>query len=1346
MPTNPPVLDKRGFEDIMAQLRDSAQRYLPEWSPGDDSDPGVMLQHIFARLMEIEIERLNRTPEKHLLAFLDAMGVDTLPPFPAAAPLVFSLKKGASAAPVPRGSTMMGKSPAGGMPVIFETTEDLTVLPASITCAYTMEPERGRFGDHTNLLDGGGFSPFRGDRAIREAFYFYDDNVLPLDHSADNVLEITLYKKMSPCDIFDFMRSINCYYVDDEGTRAFIPKVRLTYDLADWNKATHNIFTIELSGIQDILPQPTPEDFHKDGCQLPEIQSKKTYIKFVTHDNLKSKESVAEMMNWSISRFHVITPAATPEFLIFQNTRLDPNNFFLPFGSKPKHGDSFIVHLGEQPYKSGTTITLSIEALTLNVGRDTQWNSLVYEYSVPDGWKPLPAKSFSTDVNPFVFEFSPPADAAARKIGGVNGYWLRIALPNSYYGGEQLYNANGMMIGFAEYHFPTIRSISLSVDYKAVCYTYRRTGHIYRKHSYPYKLDISQGDQYHSLPRPEDHHEITGTHFYLGFDNFFEHQPVSLYADAETSTEDSGASGASGGVYWEYHNGYAWKPLYTQDDTDRLTKSGIIRFLTPTDAACSTLFDNTARFWVRVASGGGCRLRGLYLNAVTAEQAVTVSREALGSANGLPDQRLSLRGAPVLQGQRVWVRENESPTAAELPDTIVVARQNPLTLESDNWVLWQERSSFGASLPNSRHYIVDRERGAIIFGDGVRGMRPERGSDIAAEYRYGGGLRGILPAGAISKLTTAINGIERVYNPVPSVGGAGSEDIPGVLDRGPMAVTHRGRGVSALNIEWLAREAAGAAINRIKCLPGEGGQAYTLLLVPAVEGLRPMPDGALVARIRTYLSGRISASVDVEKDVSVIGPRYVTVDVSVEVVPENPLESSVVRERAAGRLADFLHPLTGGPEGEGWAFGRDVYLSEICEQLEAVEGVTRARAGSVLIHPSAIQRELTPRHANIRLEVSYPVGSLLSVYNGSGALIERWRTAEAIYGDKLPAKLRVTGLREGDKLSINNVRRYRNDDTRAVRTTVIDFPIGSVVRHSDGYTTTLSSAMPVGSELSSDETKKQSLNRAAIIDAFKTAGISKAHNETMMAAIGYAPTIGRTSPATGVASLYDVPAPRTGAVGAVSEVSAPKTVAGAVSEVSVARPVAVAVSGISASKSDVVSSSLLTISGDRLISTDEAIWLIDGLAARGEVRWLKDYFIAFGEKPRYDEDYTDYTLTHPDQLEVISSIDLTGGYAVTVRYLPAGFVLAPGVVVECPETKVRALVNRVILNDDNTAVLYFSECCDRSKNPASYTLSRHDGSESVSLTIEDSREITDIAYLYKHELCTPGNIEVVVSS
>jgi hypothetical protein len=43
-----------------------------------------------------------------------------------------------------------------------------------------------------------------------------------------------------------------------------------------------------------------------------------------------------------------------------------------------------------------------------------------------------------------------------------------------------------------------------------------------------------------------------------------------------------------------------------------------------------------------------------------------------------------------------------------------------------------------------------------------------------------------------------------------------------------------------------------------------------------------------------------------------------------------------VAQAAAARLERFLDPVEGGPDGTGWPFGRDVFVSELFEQLEGM--------------------------------------------------------------------------------------------------------------------------------------------------------------------------------------------------------------------------------------------------------------------------------------------------------------------------------------------------------------------------------------------------------------------------
>jgi hypothetical protein len=1043
MPT--PVLDARSFEDILRQLRESAQHHMPEWSPGDTADPGVMLQHTFGRLMEIVIERLNQVPEKQLLAFLDALGISPLPPVPARAPLVFSLRKEADSALVPQGTAVIAKKAGGGPPPLFETVENLTVLRAAITCAYACQPSRSRYGDYTCRLNGGGFAPFIGERLMPDTYYFVDDIALSIEKPAQTYLMLNFGYEVDDAVIKRFLDNLKWGY--SGGAAAFKPKVVE-------NKGGVLKLVINEHELQTPLIVPMPTGQLGGGCEPPAGR----YIKCGLAHSFEAKRAAADMPIRS-AKIEVWGRKRLPEHLFRNNTRLDPDAYFLPFGNRPKEGDSFYIHMGDLFDRPGANVFLNMDVSSGMVGYYQRWCRLNWFYSTEEGWEEIKIAENESSFNgsDLVLAFTCPANAAPRKVGGAKGCWLRAVLPQGNYGCEAEYELRGstyiLKSGTGTFYFPEVRSISLHTKCQVFCRAYRQRGHIY--------TDIKD-----AAPLPADYPELKGSYFYVGFDNFFPHRPVSLYADAEAAADTTFATDTS--PVWEFLAEGGWQPLYVKDDTAGLNRSGAVRFLTPPEADKATLFDNTARYWIRIAAGGAGRLKGLYLNAVLAEQATTVGRETLGAVNGQPWQRYTLRNNPVLNGQRLWVREAEAPTAAESAATEVDLRQNPVTLEQEYWVLWHEQSSFGASLANSRHYTLDRVSGEIRFGDGSRGMIPIKGSAIAVEYRYGGGIQGNLPADAIAKPAANLAGIELVGNPIAATGGAEPEDAASIRSRGPMALRHRGRGVTAQDLEWLVKEVGGAAIDRIKCLPADDKLAFTLMLLPAVEGARPLPDGNLAALVRDYLTRRIPAVWGGGSGFGIIGPRYVTVGVKAKLIPADPFESSQVRDRAGATLANCLHPRLGGPDGKGWPFGRSVYLSEICAVLEGAAGAGRALAGTVSIHPAAAQRELALLKSDIHLEVHYPVGSLLSISGANGRITEQWLLAEAINSDVLPSAIRVNGLREGDLLNITCPLSYSTASGGFTSYPLIDFPAGSPVRFEDGFTTVLLRDLPENSRLTGD--------------------------------------------------------------------------------------------------------------------------------------------------------------------------------------------------------------------------------------------------------------------------------------
>jgi hypothetical protein len=71
----------------------------------------------------------------------------------------------------------------------------------------------------------------------------------------------------------------------------------------------------------------------------------------------------------------------------------------------------------------------------------------------------------------------------------------------------------------------------------------------------------------------------------------------------------------------------------------------------------------------------------------------------------------------------------------------------------------------------------------------------------------------------------------------------------------------------------------------------------------------------------------------------VVGPSYHPVTVRTEVRTRPANDASAVHAAIVGALDRFFDPLEGGPEGQGWPFGRDVYRSEVLQIIDETPGV-----------------------------------------------------------------------------------------------------------------------------------------------------------------------------------------------------------------------------------------------------------------------------------------------------------------------------------------------------------------------------------------------------------------------
>src|SRR5262249_50631776 len=133
MAIQPPRLDDRSYDDLVAELVARIPAHTPDWTNPAPGDPGRTLIELFAWLTDTLLYRANLIPERQRLAFLRLLGL----PLRAARParglvsVAFDEEK-------PDAVTLRAATSVKG-PVPFETLSAITVLPVAAE-AYAKRP------------------------------------------------------------------------------------------------------------------------------------------------------------------------------------------------------------------------------------------------------------------------------------------------------------------------------------------------------------------------------------------------------------------------------------------------------------------------------------------------------------------------------------------------------------------------------------------------------------------------------------------------------------------------------------------------------------------------------------------------------------------------------------------------------------------------------------------------------------------------------------------------------------------------------------------------------------------------------------------------------------------------------------------------------------------------------------------------------------------------------------------------------------------------------------------------------------------------------------------------------
>lgn len=374
--------------------------------------------------------------------------------------------------------------------------------------------------------------------------------------------------------------------------------------------------------------------------------------------------------------------------------------------------------------------------------------------------------------------------------------------------------------------------------------------------------------------------------------------------------------------------------------------------------------------------------------SVTASQSTLIREESLGTSNGNPGQTVQLQGVPVLPRRQdeyilitppggvpqIWQEVNDFAESGPddrhytLDSLTGRVQFGPLirqTQSPQQQVPWRSPSRQPTQIQNSLapdNMGVIRPRTGPATGpttgwDAIEkqyGAVPPRGATIQMlRYRTGGGLRGNVQAGTIRIVKSAVPYVAAVINHGPARGGANSESLDEAAIRVPKRLRTRDRAVTLEDFETLSLDAAAGAIARSRCLaPQHKREAGTvrLLLIPNVDrqgiergdGIHPdqlQLSPSLSQRVLDYLDHRRLLGVQVVCDT----PDYrgVAVQANIAVKPEyqNPSAQQQIMFSLQVALYRFLNPISGGPDGDGWPFGRPVYPSDIFTIAQTIPGI-----------------------------------------------------------------------------------------------------------------------------------------------------------------------------------------------------------------------------------------------------------------------------------------------------------------------------------------------------------------------------------------------------------------------
>lgn len=818
----PPLLDPRDRQAILGRLRDLLGWYAPELRL-DESNPGIAdaLVELFAGMHYETVQRLNRVPMKKFLTFLNLLEVQRAPATPATGYAQFlASPPGARGAAVARETRLLAED-SDGETIVYCTDSAFEAVSAQMTKLILVDPvedciEEAKPGEAVEFFRA------HPDRNLQRHFFMLGHESL-LEHNGACEVELRLVNAVEQFTEETAARladstAANWEYFDGAKWRGF-----------DAARAEGSRLYLHKKAGSALLP------FEEGGIPFLRCTS------LGRCENLRLREAL-------------LRPALpegtflTPDELFFNDQPIDPTTGGFCFGRSPLAYDCFYIGADAALCKRGAVIRLHLEMVTTVVRQITaeqqyHFNKMiidkndkiatpeeifvsetVWEYWNGAGWRRLETQKSENPFScrrqgSFDVSFLCPADLTPVEVNAAEHLWIRarVALVEnsaSITGDKMLPFLKELRIDYAYEHLQRVQGIRMENNRESVA------------------LDCLGDTEYAGLSVFRVL-ESGASAVYVAFDQPLCGYPVNLYFELSRPCRVLGA------VEVQVLTAQGFRKVNIADQTAGLTESGVLGIFLPDPPEKASLFGVEGYFirllGMRRENEAGTMISRILTN-VTAIRQVQREEETFDVAVGEVGLELRLARAQVLSCQ-VWVEEREHGT-----------------------IEWQQVDSLAGSSADSRHYCLDAVHGILTFGDGLRGMLPPSGTDaIRVRYTCGGGKRGNLPAGAISRLARSIPYVTDVVNVTAACGGSDWQSPALIEQLGPRRLRHGFRACCPGDYEDLVRERFGEVVG-VRCfantLPDGSEKIGMVTVVVEADG---NGDDAyarqLCKRIQTMLEG-----------------------------------------------------------------------------------------------------------------------------------------------------------------------------------------------------------------------------------------------------------------------------------------------------------------------------------------------------------------------------------------------------------------------------------------------------------------------------------------------------------